>query len=86
MEGLCDEAGTGSWEMGAAGGCDGWDVTGWKGKRMAEGEGWVVCARLAGAASSDGRVRSLEWSLGAQREPGWCQARTLNERETSVGL
>ena len=37
MEGPCDEAGTGSREMGAAGGCDGWGVTGRKRKWTVKG-------------------------------------------------
>lgn len=44
MAGLCDKAGTGSWEMGAAGRRGGWGVTGQKDRQTLEGEGWAgVC-------------------------------------------
>lgn len=53
---LCDEAGTGSWEMGAAGRRGRWGVTGQKDRQTVEGEELaLVCAHMAGAASSDGK-------------------------------
>jgi hypothetical protein len=62
MEGPCDEAGTGSREMGAAGGCDGWGVTGRKRKWTVKGENWAgVCP--------PGRGGLLRW----QSEEPWVE-------------
>lgn len=60
--------------MGAAGGRDRWGVTGWKGKRTVEGEGWAgVCppgwGSLLGWQSEELRVEPGD-TEGARCVPG----------------